>query len=137
MTKNSGVLLLQQLARDTPASKMQIVSFHPGAILSPGAKHAGLNEQSLNWDDSAYSPCSLTQVFSSYGLPCRVVNTNHPCHLVSLPSSVAIWAASDEAAFLHGRFIWSAWDVEELQSGPLRERIEKDEQFLRIGVHGV
>ncbi|UKZ56665.1 hypothetical protein TrVGV298_010505 [Trichoderma virens] len=107
MTKNSGVLLLQQLARDTPASKMQIVSFHPGAILSPGAKHAGLNEQSLNWDD------------------------------ISLPSSVAIWAASDEAAFLHGRFIWSAWDVEELQSGPLRERIEKDEQFLRIGVHGV
>lgn len=62
---------------------------------------------------------------------------NNPCHLVSLPSSVAIWAASDEAAFLHGRFIWSAWDVEELQSGPLRERIEQDENYLRIGVHGV
>ncbi|KAL7800037.1 hypothetical protein V8C37DRAFT_2549 [Trichoderma ceciliae] len=107
LTKNSGVLLLQQLARDTPISKMQIVSFHPGAILSPGAKSAGLTERSLNWDD------------------------------VSLPSSVAVWAASDEAAFLHGRFIWSAWDVEELQSGQLRERIDKDEQFLRIGVHGL
>ncbi|KAM0476774.1 hypothetical protein ACHAPX_006199 [Trichoderma viride] len=107
LTKNSGVLLLQQLARDTPVSKMQIVSFHPGAILSPGAKDVGATERSLNWDD------------------------------ISLPSSVAVWAASDEAAFLHGRFIWSAWDVEELQSGQLRERIEADEQYLRIGVHGV
>ncbi|KAL6813265.1 hypothetical protein GGI42DRAFT_364522 [Trichoderma sp. SZMC 28013] len=107
LTKNSGVLLLQQLARDSPVSKMQIVSFHPGAILSPGAKNAGATERTLDWDD------------------------------ISLPSSVAIWAASDEAAFLHGRFIWSAWDVEELQSGPLRERIEQDEQYLRIGVHGV
>ncbi|PTB41479.1 hypothetical protein M441DRAFT_68502 [Trichoderma asperellum CBS 433.97] len=107
LTKNSGVLLLQQLARDTPVSKMQIISFHPGAILSPGAKSHGATERSLNWDD------------------------------ISLPSSVAVWAASDEAAFLHGRFIWSAWDVEELQSGQLRERIENDEQFLRIGVHGV
>ncbi|KAK4063470.1 uncharacterized protein Triagg1_9347 [Trichoderma aggressivum f. europaeum] len=107
LTKNSGVLLLQQLARDSPVSKMQIVSFHPGAILSPGAKNAGATERTLDWDD------------------------------ISLPSSVAIWAASDEAAFLHGRFIWSAWDVEELRSGPLRERIEQDEQYLRIGVHGV
>ncbi|KAK1244615.1 hypothetical protein MKX07_003414 [Trichoderma sp. CBMAI-0711] len=56
---------------------------------------------------------------------------------VSLPSSVAVWAASDEAAFLHGRFIWSAWDVEELQMGPLRERIETDDKFLRIGVYGL
>ncbi|KAJ4857272.1 short chain dehydrogenase domain-containing protein [Trichoderma breve] len=107
LTKNSGVLLLQQVARDTPISKMQIVSFHPGAILSPGAKSAGATERTLDWDD------------------------------ISLPSSVAIWAASDEAAFLHGRFIWSAWDVEELRSGPLRERIEQDENYLRIGVHGV
>ncbi|KAL6866703.1 hypothetical protein J3F83DRAFT_121434 [Trichoderma novae-zelandiae] len=107
LTKNSGTLLVQQLARDSPVDKMQIVSFHPGAILSPGAKSGGLGENSLNWDD------------------------------ISLPSSVAVWAASDEAAFLHGRFIWSAWDVEELRSGPLRERIETDEKFLRIGVHGV
>ncbi|TFB01184.1 hypothetical protein CCMA1212_006688 [Trichoderma ghanense] len=107
LTKNSGMLLMQQLARDTPVDKMQIVSFHPGAILSPGAKSGGLDENSLEWDD------------------------------ISLPSSVAVWAASDEAAFLHGRFIWSAWDVEELQKGPLRKRIETDDKFLRIGVHGL
>ncbi|RFU72130.1 hypothetical protein TARUN_10128 [Trichoderma arundinaceum] len=107
LTKNSGVLLLQQLARDTPISNMQIVSFHPGALLTPGARVFGLDERSLNWDD------------------------------ISLPSSVAVWSASDEAAFLHGRFIWSAWDVEELQSGEIKERLDKDDQYLRIGVHGV
>lgn len=56
---------------------------------------------------------------------------------VSLPASVAVWAASDEAAFLHGRFIWARWDVEELASGEIRERLESDEKFLRIGVHGL
>lgn len=58
LTKNSGMLLMQQLARDTPVDKMQIVSFHPGAILSPGAKSGGLDENSLEWDDSAYNPRS-------------------------------------------------------------------------------
>jgi hypothetical protein len=50
---------------------------------------------------------------------------------------MAVWAASDEAAFLHGRFIWSTWDVEELASGRLRKRLESDENFLRVGVHGL
>lgn len=83
-------------------------------------------------------PIFLDLSFLRLWLPLLVDQlSNNPCHLVSLPSSVAIWAASDEAAFLHGRFIWSAWDVEELRSGPLRERIEQDENYLRIGVHGV
>lgn len=59
LTKNSGVLLLQQLARDTPVSKMQIVNFHPGAILSTGAKSYGATERSLDWDDSTSIPNSL------------------------------------------------------------------------------
>ncbi|KAM5368658.1 hypothetical protein ACJZ2D_009430 [Fusarium nematophilum] len=107
LTKNSGALLLQQLAREWQASDTQIVSFHPGAIFTPGARGLGLDETSLEWDD------------------------------ISLPAAVAVWAASAEAAFLHGRFFWANWDVEELLSGELRERLEKDEKFLRIGVHGL
>lgn len=107
LTKNAGTLLLQQLASEKDPSDTQIVSFHPGAILSPSAMEQGLDEASLNWDD------------------------------VSLPGSLAVWCASPEASFLHGRFIWSAWDVEELKSGELRDRIETDEKFLRIGVHGL
>ncbi|KAL2691898.1 hypothetical protein Neosp_002290 [[Neocosmospora] mangrovei] len=107
LTKNSATLLLQQIAREWKASDIQIVSFHPGALLTPGAMSLGLDETSLPWDD------------------------------ISLPASVAVWAASDEAAFLHGRFIWARWDVEELASGEIRERLESDERFLRIGVHGL
>ncbi|KAK5991400.1 hypothetical protein PT974_09681 [Cladobotryum mycophilum] len=107
LTKNSGTLLFQQLARETPVAEMQIVSLHPGAVLSPGAREAGFDETSIAWDD------------------------------VDLSASAAVWAASDEAAFLHGRFIWSAWDVEELKDGELRKRIEDDDKFLRIGVHGL
>ncbi|KAI8723654.1 hypothetical protein NCS52_00221800 [Fusarium sp. LHS14.1] len=107
LTKNSATLLLQQIAREWKASDIQIVSFHPGALLTPGAMSLGLDETSLPWDD------------------------------ISLPASVAVWAASDEVAFLHGRFIWARWDVEELASGEIRERLESDEKFLRIGVHGL
>lgn len=56
---------------------------------------------------------------------------------MSLPGAFAVWCASGEAAFLHGRFVWSAWDVDELKSGPIRDRLDKDGQFLRIGVHGL
>ncbi|KAJ3539244.1 hypothetical protein NM208_g5570 [Fusarium decemcellulare] len=107
LTKNSATLLLQQLAREFQSTDTQIVSFHPGAILTQGAKGLGADETTLPWDD------------------------------VNLPASVAVWAASDEAAFLHGRFIWAPWDVEELGSGELRELLDKDEKFLRIGVHGL
>lgn len=54
-----------------------------------------------------------------------------------LPGSFAVWAASPEAAFLHGRFVWAAWDVEELKSGPLREKLEKDDTFLKVTVKGI
>ncbi|KAJ4270351.1 hypothetical protein NW762_002030 [Fusarium torreyae] len=107
LTKNSAALLLQLLARERLASEVQILSVHPGAILTPGAENLGADESTLDWDD------------------------------VSLPSSTAVWAASDEATFLHGRFIWSGWDVEELAFGELRERLEHDENFLRVGVHGL
>jgi len=57
--------------------------------------------------------------------------------LEDLPGSFAVWAASPEATFLHGRFVWAAWDVEELKSGPLREKLEKDANFLKVSVNGI
>ncbi|ORY66318.1 uncharacterized protein BCR38DRAFT_456897 [Pseudomassariella vexata] len=41
----------------------------------------------------------------------------------NLPGQFAVWTASPEARFLHGRFVWTEWDVEELKSGAVRERI--------------
>lgn len=52
LTKNAGTLLMQQVAREVAVSDTQIISFHPGAILTPGAQKLGLNEASLRWDNS-------------------------------------------------------------------------------------
>nr|RBQ89699.1 hypothetical protein FVER53263_13680 [Fusarium verticillioides] len=55
---------------------------------------------------------------------------------IKLPGDFAVWAASEEAAFLHGRFIWAKWDVDELKNGPLRKKIESDASLFRVGVKG-
>ena len=56
---------------------------------------------------------------------------------MSLPSAFSVWAASKDARFAHGRFLWAAWDVNELASGELRERFKSDDDFLRVGVSGL
>lgn len=55
----------------------------------------------------------------------------------NLPGQFAVWAASPEARFLHGRFVWAKWDVDELQGGLLRKRIDEDDEFLKVGVVGI
>ena len=56
---------------------------------------------------------------------------------MNLAGHYAVWAASPEAKFLHGRFVWSSWDVEELKSGPVGERIANEPEFLKVGVNGL
>ncbi|KAI0537990.1 putative short-chain dehydrogenase [Xylaria digitata] len=107
LTKNAGQLTLQLVAQDTPPEKMQVVSYHPGAIFSESAKASGWTEDALPWDH------------------------------VNLPGHFAVWAASPEAKFLHGRFVWAAWDVDQLKHGELRKRIDEEPAFLKIGVHGL
>ncbi|KAI1133685.1 NAD(P)-binding protein [Nemania abortiva] len=107
LTKHAGQLMLQLIAQDTPPEKMQIVSYHPGAIYTEAAKASGWAEDALPWDH------------------------------VDLPGHFGVWAASPEAKFLHGRFVWAAWDVEQLKNGELRKRIDEDPTFLKIGVNGL
>lgn len=35
--------------------------------------------------------------------------------LVSLPADFLVWVASPKAAFLHGKLVFAAWDVDELK----------------------
>lgn len=55
----------------------------------------------------------------------------------NLPGQFAVWAASKEASFLHGRFVWAKWDVTELLEGSLRKRIDEDNSFLKVGIMGI
>lgn len=107
LSKTSGHLLLQKIASEIDRKKLQIVSFHPGQILSETSRNAGLDETTLSWDDD------------------------------NLPGHFAVWAASSEAAFLHGRFTWAAWDVNEMQSGDVKKRTETDANFLTIDFVGL
>ncbi|KAI0458786.1 hypothetical protein F5B21DRAFT_459427 [Xylaria acuta] len=107
LTKHAGQLTLQLIAQDTPPEKMQIIGYHPGAILSDSARGHGWKEADLAWDH------------------------------VNLPGDYAVWAASSEAKFLHGRFTWAAWDVDQLKTGELRKRIDEEPAFLKIGINGL
>jgi NAD(P)-dependent dehydrogenase (short-subunit alcohol dehydrogenase family) len=51
LTKKAGQILIQTLADEADPKKLQIVSFHPGAILSETAKNAGMTENSIPFDD--------------------------------------------------------------------------------------
>ncbi len=58
-------------------------------------------------------------------------------NLEDLAGSYAVWAASKEAEFLHGRWVWAAWDVDELFRGELRKRIDEDPYYLKVGIVGL
>ncbi|KAK4080893.1 hypothetical protein Trihar35433_1998 [Trichoderma harzianum] len=106
-SKNAGTLLVQMYAQTISPDDMQILSFHPGGIYTDSVKKSGVPEEAMAWDDE------------------------------TLPGNYAVWAASDEAKFLHGRFTWAAWDVNELQSEEWRKRIEEKPTYLQVGVVGL
>ena len=51
LTKAAGTLLLQKLADESNPQQTQIISFHPGAILTAQTREKGTTEDSMNWDD--------------------------------------------------------------------------------------
>ncbi|KAH8889422.1 NAD(P)-binding protein [Thozetella sp. PMI_491] len=107
LTKNSGTLAIQQIAKDVDPEDMQVVSFHPGLVFTPMGEGLGVSKDAYPWDSE------------------------------DLPGHFSVWAASNEAKFLHGRFVWATWDVDEMKGVEFRQRLEEDPSFLKIGVHGL
>nr|AEN14448.1 short-chain dehydrogenase/reductase [Lentinula edodes] len=57
---------------------------------------------------------------------------------MALPADFAVWSASPEAAWLHGRFVWAHWDVDELKSDKeITKRLEQESGFLKVAVQGL
>ncbi|KAF2417718.1 NAD(P)-binding protein [Tothia fuscella] len=95
---------LQLLADEIPSEQCQIVNLHPGAILTESAKNAPQEvKDAVLWDEA------------------------------ELPAAYTVWASTKEAAFLHGRFVWANWDVDELI---MRKEEFKNPGFLRLGLQG-
>lgn len=51
---------------------------------------------------------------------------------IKLPADFAVWLAGPQSDFLHGRFVWAQWDVDELIA--LKERVEREANLLRLGL---
>ncbi|KAK4498955.1 hypothetical protein PRZ48_009466 [Zasmidium cellare] len=99
--------ILQSVAAEFPGGRdgVRIFQFHPGAFLTPMAKSVGFKEDNVPegfWED------------------------------IKLPGDFAVWCAGPESTFLHGRFVWVHWDVDELIA--LKPRIEKEPGFLQLGL---
>ncbi|KAJ3890083.1 short-chain dehydrogenase/reductase [Lentinula edodes] len=57
---------------------------------------------------------------------------------MALPADYAVWAASPEASWLHGRFVWAHWDVDELKADKnILKRLEEEKGFLKVAVQGL
>ncbi|KAJ4856685.1 short chain dehydrogenase domain-containing protein [Trichoderma breve] len=118
LTKNASLGIAQQFAQEHTAEELQIISFHPGAVLTPMSRADGFDESSpINWDNAKVQLLTRREE--------------------NLPAALSVWAATPAAAFLHGRFIWSNWDVDELRSGEAAKLIDSDPNYLRIGISGL
>jgi NAD(P)-dependent dehydrogenase (short-subunit alcohol dehydrogenase family) len=51
---------------------------------------------------------------------------------INLPAHFALWLAGPESSFLHGRYLWAHWDVDELIA--LKDKLANDTSFLKIGL---
>ncbi|KAK3399498.1 hypothetical protein B0T20DRAFT_452917 [Sordaria brevicollis] len=105
-TKATAGLFFGYIAQQADPEKLQVISFHPGTIYSELCQGLGVDKSVLPFDD------------------------------ISLPADFATWATTKEARFLHGRFVWAAWDVDELRA-IYEERFKKDPEMFRFGVVGL
>jgi hypothetical protein len=53
---------------------------------------------------------------------------------VKLSAHFILWAASPEAAFAAGRFLWCEWDVTQLKAEA--KKFQEDQLFLTTGILG-
>ncbi|UPK89801.1 hypothetical protein LCI18_000736 [Fusarium solani-melongenae] len=95
-----------QLAFEVKPDEMQISVSHPGIIFTEVAVTVGMDDSTYPWDDE------------------------------NLPGHYVVWSASREAEFVHGRFVWAAWDVEELKD-LVKDGVKKNPRFLMASIEGL
>jgi len=60
LTKLAGTALVQQIAKDLAPTDMQVVSFHPGGVLTESSRKLGAHENmGIVFDDGWYNICQF------------------------------------------------------------------------------
>ncbi|WPH04747.1 putative NADP(+)-dependent dehydrogenase [Acrodontium crateriforme] len=101
-SKAAVTQMMQHFAAEQTSGNVKIISYHPGALYTEAVETMGIPKDVLEWED------------------------------IDLPAHFALWLSGPESDFLHGRFVWAAWDVDELIE--LKEKVAKDPRFLTIGL---
>lgn len=103
-SKAAFTQMITHLATEYTPNKdgVRMFNFHPGALWTPMVENAGHTEDEFAFED------------------------------ITVPGHFALWLAGEESTFLHGRFVWAQWDVDELLA--LKGRIAKDPSFLTLGL---
>ncbi|KAF5344308.1 hypothetical protein D9757_014032 [Collybiopsis confluens] len=87
----------------------------------------------------SYHPGALYSEGASKNIEKHLVNWDD----MSLPADYAVWAASPEASWLHGRFVWAHWDVDELHraatdaTNDVGKQMKDEQGYLKVGVLGL
>ena len=103
---------------------MQIINMHPGGVYTETISQI-LPKECYDWDSGTMRSLRGTK----YAWLIFII-------LDTLPGNFAVWAATEQAAFLHGRYCWAGWDVEEMRK-ELGDKELANQQFLRVAVTGV
>jgi hypothetical protein len=59
-------------------------------------------------------------------------NADDVLPIVKLAGDFALWLASPEADFLNGRYMWAAWDVDEMIA--MKEKVGGDPSLLTMSL---
>ncbi|CAK7207869.1 hypothetical protein SEUCBS139899_010684 [Sporothrix eucalyptigena] len=107
LSKHTSTYAFSLLADGVKPDAMQVISFHPGMIYTDAWPPLGFTKDMLPFDE------------------------------IELPGDFTVWAASKEARFLHGRYVYATWDVDELASKEIRDKLDADHNYLRPGIVGL
>lgn len=88
-SKMAATFLFQKMADELPPEKVQIISFHPGSVLTGPVREAGYDENTLPWDNGALNTLSLIYVIPLYKLDVLYLyaaSSKPPCIILRLGS---------------------------------------------------
>jgi len=106
-SKSGFANYLCHIADQVPQEKLRLINLHPGSVFTPAAatSRAVVTADMPIWDHE------------------------------SLSAHTAVWVGSEEAAFLHGRYLWCNWDADELVT--MKQKVLDDPGFLKVGITGM
>jgi len=131
-SKLAGTKFFEVVAVENPS--IRVTNVHPGVIETLiGRKSLDAGAPFPIDEGEAHPLTAPSYVAGIEHLYCSSYHADAYFLLVSLPADFLVWAASPEAAFLRGKFVWCNWDVEELMA---RAKEIEEGNALTLGLNG-